>query len=89
MKHPVIDEIEPSEFDRWHTFDHTLVDFFFIDRMLDVGGMISDDVGYPSICRLCHFILSNREYTGFDCARYSSPTLKKRLKRVTQTVLIH
>jgi len=75
--------------DGWHTFDHTLVDFFFIDRMLDVGGMISDDVGYPSICRLCHFILSNREYTGFDCARYSSPTLKKRLKRVTQTVLIH
>ena len=76
--------------DGWHTFDHTLVDFFFIDRMLDVGGIIIvDDVGYPSICRLCHFILSNREYTGFDCARYSSPTLKKRLKRVTQTVLIH
>src|SRR5262249_8439711 len=61
--------------DGWHTFDHTLVDFFFIDRMLDVGGIIVvDDVGYPSIRRLCHFILSNRDYSGFDCARYASQT---------------
>jgi len=74
--------------DGWHTFDHTLVDFFFIDGMLDVGGIIViDDVGYPSIRRLCHFILSNREYIGFDFARYPSQTLRKRLKRVAQTVL--
>jgi predicted O-methyltransferase YrrM len=74
--------------DGWHTFDHTLVDFFFIDRMLDIGGIIVvDDVGYPSIRRLCHFILSNRDYTGFDCARYTSQTLRDRLKRLAQTVL--
>jgi predicted O-methyltransferase YrrM len=74
--------------DGWHTFDHTLVDFFFIDRMLDVGGIVVvDDVGYPSIRRLCHFILSNRDYTSFDFARYSSQTLRKRLKRVAQAVL--
>ena len=74
--------------DGWHTFDHTLVDFFFIDRMLDVGGIIvMDDVGYPSIQRLCHFILSNRDYTSFDFARYSSKVLKKTLKKIAQTVL--
>jgi predicted O-methyltransferase YrrM len=74
--------------DGWHTFDHTLVDFFFIDRMLDVGGIIVvDDVAYPSIRRLCHFILSNRDYTGFDYARYTSQTWRKRLKRLAQTVL--
>ena len=62
--------------DGWHTFDHTLVDFFFIDRMLDVGGIIvMDDVGYPSIRRLCHFILSNRDYASFDFARYPSQLL--------------
>jgi predicted O-methyltransferase YrrM len=74
--------------DGWHTFDHTLVDFFFIDKMLDVGGIIViDDVGYPSIRRLCHFILSNRDYVFFDCARYSWRSLRNRLKHVTQTIL--
>jgi predicted O-methyltransferase YrrM len=75
--------------DGWHTFDHALVDFFFIDRMLDVGGIIvMDDVGYPSIRRLCHFILSNRGYTSFDFARYPSQMLlKTRLKRIAQAVL--
>ena len=75
--------------DGWHTFDHTLVDFFFIDRMLDVGGIIVlDDVGCPSIRRLCHFILSNRDYTTFDFVRCtSSRTLNTRLKRVSQKIL--
>ena len=74
--------------DGWHTFDHALVDFFFIDRMLDVGGIIViDDLGYPAIRRLCHFILSNRDYTIFDLARYPAQTFKKRLKHVAQTIL--
>ena len=72
--------------DGWHTFDHTLVDFFFIDRMLDVGGIIViDDVGYPSIRRLCHFILSNREYTTLRfCTLLIEEVLKKTLKRIAQ-----
>ena len=64
--------------DGWHTFDHALVDFFFVDRMLDVGGIVViDDVGYPSIRRLCHFILSNREYTTIDFAGYPSKNLEQ------------
>ena len=77
--------------DGWHTFDHTLVDFFFIDRMLDVGGIIVlDDVGYPSICRLCHFILANRNYSTFDVVSCTpSRTLKTKLKRFFKQSLIH
>ena len=53
--------------DGWHTFDHTLVDFFYIDQMLDAGGVVVlDDVGYPSIRRLCHFIVTNRDYEAID-----------------------
>ena len=53
--------------DGWHTFDHTLVDFFYLDAMLDVGGvMVLDDVGYPGLQRLAHFILCNRDYSIFD-----------------------
>ena len=57
--------------------------------MLDVGGIIIlDDVGYPSIRRLCHFILSNRDYSAFDFVCCTpSRTLKKKLKRVAQTIL--
>jgi len=74
--------------DGWHTFDHTLVDFFFVDRMLDVGGIVViDDVGYPSIRRLCHFVLSNREYTTIDFSGYPSKSFKTRLKRLTKTAL--
>jgi predicted O-methyltransferase YrrM len=74
--------------DGWHTFDHTLVDFFFVDEMLDVGGIaVIDDVGYPSIRRLCHFILSNRNYTVVDFASYPSKDVKTRLKRFLKTAL--
>ena len=53
--------------DGWHTFDHTLVDFFYIDKMLDPGGVVVlDDVGYPGLQRLAHFILSNRDYDVLD-----------------------
>ncbi len=53
--------------DGWHTFDHTLVDFFYIDSMLDVGGVIVlDDVGYPGLQRLAHFIVCNRSYSILD-----------------------
>lgn len=36
--------------DGWHTFDHVLVDFFYVNRMLETGGIvIFDDVHLPSI----------------------------------------
>ena len=55
--------------DGWHTFDHTLVDFFYLDRMLDIGGvLVFDDVGYPSLQRLAHFIITNRAYSFLDSA---------------------
>jgi predicted O-methyltransferase YrrM len=53
--------------DGWHTFDHTLVDFFYIDQMLDTCGIVVlDDVGYPGLRRMAHFIVTNRNYRVFD-----------------------
>lgn len=46
-----------------HTFDHVLVDFFFIDQLLTVGGVVVlDDTGWPAIRRVARFIASNRNY---------------------------
>ena len=46
-----------------HTFDHVLVDFFFVDQLLNVGGVVVlDDTGWPAIRRAARFIASNRSY---------------------------
>jgi predicted O-methyltransferase YrrM len=49
--------------DGWHTFDHVLVDFFYIDRLLRVGGVVAfDDASWPAIHRVCRYIATNRQY---------------------------
>ena len=43
--------------DGWHTFDHVLVDFFYINRMLASGGiLVFDDVDYPAVRRLVRYV---------------------------------
>jgi len=75
--------------DGWHTFDHTLVDFFYLDMMMDVGGvMVLDDVGYPALQRLAHFIVTNRPYSVIDGARRPVPSgLRRRAKAAARRML--
>lgn len=55
--------IEFAVIDGWHTFDHALVDFFYINRMLSVGGVVLlDDVNYESIHKLVRYILNYPVY---------------------------
>lgn len=50
--------------DGWHTLDHTLIDFFYINRMLKVGGIVViDDVGMPGIRKIVRYILN---YPGYQ-----------------------
>jgi len=45
--------------DGWHTFDHALVDFFYINKMLHSGGVVVlDDATYPSVAKLVDHILT-------------------------------
>jgi predicted O-methyltransferase YrrM len=72
--------------DGWHTFDFAMVDFFFIDRMLNVGGVIAfDDANWRAIRKVCRFVSTNRAYSvlgieGSDDA----PSL---MRRVSEYVL--
>ncbi|MCI0545826.1 MAG: class I SAM-dependent methyltransferase [Candidatus Rokubacteria bacterium] len=53
--------------DGWHTFDYALVDFFYIDRLLRVGGVVAfDDAMYTSIRKVCRYVATNRAYTVID-----------------------
>jgi predicted O-methyltransferase YrrM len=46
-----------------HLFDLTLIDFFYIDKLLRVGGyFVFDDIWMPAVRRVLSFILRNRNY---------------------------
>ena len=46
-----------------HLFDYTLVDFFYIDLMLRVGGEVAiDDLWLPGVRTAVSYILRNRAY---------------------------
>ena len=81
--------------DGWHTFDHALVDFFFIDLLLEAGGIVVfDDVGYPAINALVRFVLANRDYELVKTNQYLDPRplglrirvgVKRMLRRLART----
>jgi predicted O-methyltransferase YrrM len=46
-----------------HLFDYALLDFFFIDKMLRVGGIVVfDDIWSPGIRKVVAFVLRNYAY---------------------------
>lgn len=50
--------------DGFHTFDYTFVDFFLVDRLLEVGGLVAfDDADWPSVKRVVRYVATNLPYT--------------------------
>lgn len=46
-----------------HLFDYVLLDFFYVDKLLEVGGYIAfDDIWMPAVRKVISFVLSNRQY---------------------------
>lgn len=46
-----------------HTFDHTLLDFFYLNRMLNVGGiMVFDDAGFPAVNKAVRYMMNYPAY---------------------------
>lgn len=51
--------------DGWHTFDHVLVEFFYINKMLNTGGIVAfDDSALTGLNKLMRWI-SN--YPNYEC----------------------
>lgn len=51
--------------DGMHTFDHVLLNNFYADKLLNIGGfIINDDIWMPSIQRVCNYLTKN--YTHFQ-----------------------
>jgi hypothetical protein len=68
-----------------HTFDYALVDFFYIDKMLNIGGVvIFDDLSYPSIRKLCRYALRTLPYSAIGPEAQKSTSKKGRfIQRLT------
>lgn len=46
--------------DGWHTFDYTLIDFFYADLLLDINGVIVlDDIKHIPVKRCLDYIVAN------------------------------
>jgi predicted O-methyltransferase YrrM len=53
--------------DGWHTFDYTLLDFWYIDRMLRVGGIVAfNDCGWRAVHKVLRFVKTHRKYKEID-----------------------
>jgi predicted O-methyltransferase YrrM len=62
--------------DGMHLFDYVLVDFFYVDRLLEVGGCVAlDDIWMPAVQKVISFVLKNRSYKLVKTAAGSKPTL--------------
>ena len=68
--------------DGWHTFDYTLLDWWYVDRMLTVGGIAAfNDCSWPGVEKAIEFVLSHRKYTEIDVGL---PVARQRKKELFQ-----
>jgi predicted O-methyltransferase YrrM len=68
-----------------HSFDSVLVDFFYIDNMLRVGGIIAfDDAFMPTVKKALRFIATNRHYSavGYSNAGYTNSWKRRVFERL-------
>jgi predicted O-methyltransferase YrrM len=57
--------------DGWHTFDHVLLDFFYINCLLKVQGIVVfDDIDYPGPRRLIRYISNYQNYEILSSLQY-------------------
>ena len=60
-------KIDFAYIDGWHTFDYTLLDWWYIDKMLSVDGIVAfNDCGFPAVEKVIQFVLTHRSYIELD-----------------------
>lgn len=53
--------------DGYHSFDYVMLDFFFVDLALEVGGVVGfNDCGWKSVFRVIRFIETHKKYAEID-----------------------
>jgi predicted O-methyltransferase YrrM len=53
--------------DGWHTFDYALLNWWYLDKMLAVNGVVGfNDCGWPAVDKVIRFVRSHRKYSEID-----------------------
>ena len=74
--------------DGWHTFDQVLLDFFYVDKLLEDGGIVAfDDVVMPAINRAVRYLLNYPNYRIVETVDESAPPKVSPKRRVFDFVL--
>lgn len=74
--------------DGMHLFDYVLVDFFYVDRLLKVGGsIVFDDIWMPAIRKVVAFVLRNRSYKLVNPPSKIISPLWRRATRIGRRIL--
>ena len=82
-------QIDFAYIDGWHTFDYALVDFFYFDLLLRVGGVVAiDDCSFSSVHSVSCYIARNRAYrvlgVSEDIASWRPTKLRQIVERAVQ-----
>ena len=81
LEHGIV--LDLAFIDGWHTFDYTLLDFFYIDKMLRPGGVVLlHDQSWPSKQKVIRFIRTHRRYKELPVRSATRPGFFKWLRRV-------
>jgi predicted O-methyltransferase YrrM len=80
-------EFDLAFVDGWHTFDHVLLDFFYLNRLIRVGGMIVfDDASWPPISRALRYVAKYPNYELIESGGPTSVSRKHRAFKLGQNV---
>ncbi len=71
-----------------HLFDFVMVDFFFVDKLLNINGVVVfDDLWMPGIRKAVSFVLKNRAYKLIRPCNKEAVPLLKRMGRLGRRIL--
>lgn len=72
--------IDFAYIDGWHTFDYTLLDFWYIDKMLTVGGVIGfNDCAWAGVHKAIKFVRTHRKYKEIEVGLARTISLRQGL----------
>lgn len=56
-------KVDFAYIDGWHTFDYALLDFFYLDKLLNENGVVTfNDCGWRSVHKVLKFLRTHRSY---------------------------
>jgi hypothetical protein len=59
--------VDLAYIDGFHSYEYALLDLFYIDRMLRVGGVVGfNDCDWPAVIPTLHFVQKHRHYEAVD-----------------------